>query len=67
MAVLVVPVLPDESEDVDEDESEDELLDSLEDAEVLVVPEVLRESLPEVPDPRCEPVLRRESLRESLR
>jgi hypothetical protein len=32
VAVLVVPALPDESEDVDEAESEDELVDSLEEA-----------------------------------
>ena len=62
VAVFVVLALADELEDVDEDESEDEPPDSLEDAGVLVVPELLREPLPEwllVP--------RRESLRESLR
>jgi len=47
VAVLVVPALVDESEDVDADESENELPDSLEGAEVLVVPESRRGSSPE--------------------
>lgn len=61
VAVLVAPVLGDESEDVDEDESEDELPDSLDDAEVLFVPGLLCEPLPE-----WLPLLRWASRRESL-
>jgi hypothetical protein len=41
VAVLVVPVLPDDSDDVDEGESEDELPDSLEDVDARVDPESL--------------------------
>ena len=68
VAVVVVPELEDEPADVDEAESEDELPDPLEDSEALVVPEPLCErSLELLPEPRLEPVLRRESLRESLR
>ena len=68
VAVVVVPALEDESADDDEVESEDELPDPLEDSEALVVPEPLCErSLELLPEPRLEPVLRRESLRESLR
>ena len=67
VAVLVVPALADESEDVDEAESEDELVDSLEDAWPPVVPEPLCWSLPELAAPRPELLPRRESLRESLR
>ena len=74
VAVLVVPALGDESEDVDVDESEDELPDSPEGAEVLVVPEPRRwsspgclpECLPELPR-EVLPEFQRESLRESLR
>ena len=58
VAVLVVPELEDESDEVEE------LPESAEDPEVLVVPELLPELLPEW---LREPVLRRESLRESLR
>jgi len=46
-AVLVVPALADESEDVDVEEPEDELPDSLDGAEVLVVPEPRCGSSPE--------------------
>jgi hypothetical protein len=68
VAVLVVPVLAEESEEVDLDESVDELPDSLDDPEVLAVPALPDESLPVLlPDRLLEPVLRRESLRESLR
>ena len=67
VAVLVVPALADESEEVDVDEWEDEPPDSF-DAEVLVVPELPGELLPELlPEWLVEPVLRRVSLRESLR
>jgi hypothetical protein len=65
VAVLVVPVPADESDDVDEDGSEDELPDSLDGAEVLV-PEPPWESLPESL-PELLPALWREPLRESLR
>jgi len=61
VAVLVVPALDDDS-DVEGAESEDVLPDSLEGAEVVVVPDPCCEFLPE-----WLPALRRESSRESLR
>jgi hypothetical protein len=68
VAVVVVPALEEVSADVDEVESEDELPDPFEDSDALVVPEPLCErSLELLPEPRPDPVLRRESLRESLR
>jgi hypothetical protein len=67
VAVLVVPLLAEESEDVDEDACEDAPPDSLDGVELPVEPESLCEWPPELlPELPPEPLLRRESLRESL-
>jgi hypothetical protein len=81
LVAFVPPVLEEVSEDFEPEES-DELLDSLEEEEVFVVPELLPESLPEplpeslpelLPEPFPEPLpeplpeLRRELRPDSLR